>query len=556
MPPLPRLRIAALDDLARQLRFAPPETLRRQLDRAVQLAAELDPTINYPEDWVIFRITAFRPQIDSPATFVGDALLTDISAFIERLSAAAGLAESQLAADAHLDAAAVCGRWRISRKTLDRYRRMGLVAFRVTGAAGKPKLLFPLASVERFEDRHTARLADAGGYERMGERLEARMVRCARLYARAGLSLNQAAARIAVRYDRGHETVRQLLQRSGGKALFGERGPPSDRERRLIELAFWSWIDPADIAEHLGRSRASIQRVVTDARAERLRALGLASRGRRVEDDRALNEAAVRTGLGHRGPSDLRSLLEVAHHTPAPAAAEERARATAYQALMTLAAGDIAALPARGARATVIDRIETRLRWAMRLKVLLIQTQLGQLARTFESSLGRPLQEVRTVLLQPLLLEGIRAITDAVETFEARKGGRLAAPVGLALNRTISRFLRERGAELSGSPTQRLRAAPSIASSVVIADWTLSVVPWQRHAGRWWLEPDPRIAAGLGGLDEGAAALLRERFGWGGPPRTHVELTRSLGTTTMLVAQRERRAARAAIVAAREGGRP
>ena len=59
----------------------------RQLERAEQLAAEVDPTVNYPEDWVIFRVTGYRPQMDAPAIVVGEALLGDISVLVERLSA-------------------------------------------------------------------------------------------------------------------------------------------------------------------------------------------------------------------------------------------------------------------------------------------------------------------------------------------------------------------------------------------------------------------------------------------------------------------------------------
>jgi hypothetical protein len=39
----------------------------------------------------------------------------------------------------------------VSRKTLERWRREGLVARRVMGGNGKPRLVFAVASVERFE---------------------------------------------------------------------------------------------------------------------------------------------------------------------------------------------------------------------------------------------------------------------------------------------------------------------------------------------------------------------------------------------------------------------
>src|SRR5690348_15581463 len=107
MPPLPRLRIAALDELSRQLRFAPPETLRRQLERTRTLAAEIDPARNYPEEWVIFRVTGYRPQNAGDTVFVGEALLGDISALVERLSAAAGLRQTELDPAQHLEIGAL-----------------------------------------------------------------------------------------------------------------------------------------------------------------------------------------------------------------------------------------------------------------------------------------------------------------------------------------------------------------------------------------------------------------------------------------------------------------
>src|ERR1043165_3443217 len=141
MPAFTKLRISALDDLARQLRFAPAETLRRQLERTRTLAAEIDPAIAYPEDWIVFRITGYRPEIAEPAAFPGGALLADVSGLVERLSAAAKVSQSELDAARHLGLDALCARWRVSRKTVERWRRMGLVALRVRGARGKPRLL-------------------------------------------------------------------------------------------------------------------------------------------------------------------------------------------------------------------------------------------------------------------------------------------------------------------------------------------------------------------------------------------------------------------------------
>lgn len=565
MPPLPRLRIAVLDDLAKQLRFAPMETSRRHLERARQMAPEIDPTINYPEDWIIYRITGYRPQIEDPATIVGEALLFDVSALVERLSAAAGIREAELDPAMYMDAQAVCQRWNISRKTLDRYRRAGLLTLRVLGTGGRPRLLFPAEAVQWFEGKYKDRLSEAQGFERIGSKLEERMVQRAERYARAGLTLNQAAARIARRYGRGHETVRQVLRRSTGvRARFGNVGPPTLRERRLTERAYWLWFDPSAVAKHLGRSRVSIHRVIVDGRVKMLRELILpdlaeaarassAAAQRSLAEEAILSASAVRSGLGERGETDVLEFVQAAKITSAPDIIRERSIAAAYQVLVVRAASAIAGLPAHSASAILVDRIETDLRWAARLKAALVRSQLGQLVRTFESSLERPLEDVRTSLLVPLIKEGIAALGQAVDSFDPRRGGRLAAPAGLALNRVMVQRLKSVTREVAGS-SERPRASARLLTSSPIADWTRSVAPWQQHDGRHWLEPDGRVRAGLGSLAESERELLVSRFGWSGPPLTHVEIAEQLETTSMRIAQMERRIARRAIEAARRRG--
>src|SRR5690606_4313213 len=104
-------------------------------------------------------------------------LLGDISALVERLSAAARLSAADLEPGRWLLADEVCARWKISRKTLERWRRLGLVARRVRGENGKPRLAFPLAAVERFERERKDRVEGAAAYSRIEPRVAARMVR-------------------------------------------------------------------------------------------------------------------------------------------------------------------------------------------------------------------------------------------------------------------------------------------------------------------------------------------------------------------------------------------
>jgi RNA polymerase primary sigma factor len=555
MPPLPKLRIAALEELEKQLRFAPPETLRRQLERTEQLAAELDSAINYPLEWVVFRITGYRPQADDGAVIVGEALLSDISCLVERLSAAAGIKAGELDGARFIDADALCTRWSVSRKTLDRYRRRGLIARRVIGEHGKPRLVFSLDAVQRFERAQQPRIEDARTFTRIGPELEARMIRRAAVYHRRfDCTLNQAAERLAEKYGRGHETIRQLLKRHDASTecpIFAETGPPTERERRLIERASFLAIEPSRLASRLKRPRASILRVINDQRAARLRSLLEAEAGGAPPlspleglpkiGTQCLEHESVSTGLGAPGETDLLQLVQNARAMAAPTGPVERARATAYHFLLTRAVAAIGGLPRHGAKAGDVDTIETDLRWAARLKAELIRTQFPLVLRTIESTTGKPPEEMRTSALIHLLHDCIAALARAADDFHPHKGGRLAAPAGLALTRVITRFHRAQT-----SLPLRARATPRLSPGVTIPDWTRRVAPWQSVRGSIWLEPPPRVRSGLAGLGEPHRALLIHRYGWGERPKTIQEAAGVIGTTPIKAAQMERRGLREA----------
>lgn len=544
MPAFSKLKIAALDDLSRQLRFAPPETLRKQMERAIKLSAEIDPAVMYPEDWVVYRITGYRKDVGGNASFTGAALLGDVSGLVERLSAAAGVTEKDLAGE-HLGIKALCARWKVSRKTLERWRRQGLVAVRVMGANGRPTLLFSRAAVERFEKLRGDQVAAAAGYTRMGPDVEEQIERRGKLYARAGLSLNQAAARLARRYGRSREAVRRALLREGGAKTFGRRGPPNARERELIARAHWWGIDPRDVARRLGRAAAAVRRIANEDRAARLRLIAaeLDGSATKRDIDAALKPETVRSGLGEPGATDLLSLIRGARAGGAPIGVVERDQARAYRALVSRAAAGIGRLNAHSPSAVTLDRIETDLRWAARLRAELVRAQLPLVVRTLEGSLGRPLEEIRPTLLAPLMLDAIAAVSEAVHTFDPGKGGRLAAAAGLALSRIGARFVKEHGAEIAELPG-RARATSRVSEGITVEDWTLRLAPWQRHGGRVWLECGVR--ASLAKLSADDANLLRARYGWGPMPLTLREAAAMLGISPVAAARRERAALKAA----------
>lgn len=554
MPPLSRISVAALARLADQLRFAPREALLRDLERVESLAAEIDPEGSYPEEWIVYRVTGFRPDVAGPANVQGGALLTDLSALAERLSDAAGLTLAELDGDV-LTIDELMTLWNVSRKTIERLRRSGLVARRARGDDGKWRLAFARATVERFGRTHAATVGRAAGFSRMDGAQRGRVVRRATLYRRVGLSLNEAAARIARRYGRSHEAIRQQLIRHDREAsergeapLFGWRGPAGSSEgERALEAAARGE-EPRGVAREDRRSAASVRRAMNLVRAARLRGLGLPA-GKQAGVEIALSGGvldvpAAREGLGESGVTDLLEFIRAARKREVPLGVVERARAEAYRELLRRAGTWIADLDGASPSASAIDAIETALRWASRLKVELVRSQLALAIETVEERVGRKLDELRGPAAMELAELALAAAGRGVEAHEPGKGGRLAAPVGLIAAREASRWMKERGGMVSDE--REGRASGRLAPGLAFEDWTRRVAPWQA-----WLECDARVRGNLGRVGQDAARAIGLRQGWreagGERPRTCAEVGAMMGVSATMAARLERRAIREAL---------
>ncbi|MCB9841344.1 MAG: hypothetical protein H6809_06830 [Phycisphaeraceae bacterium] len=552
MPPLTRMVVPALEDLARQLRFAPREALLRDIERAESLAGEVLATSTYDEAWIIARVTGYEAKLESPAIILGNALLADLSAFVERLSDAARLGEADLP-EGWLDTEALAARWSVSRKTLDRYRKRGLVARRVIGGDAKVRLAFTPDIVEAFEARQGRTIAKARKFTRIPPEIEASIVRRAGRYrSRFGCSLNEAAARLATRFDRSHEAVRQVLQRHDqarpkAARIFDAPGPPDERFERLAWRAWRRALDPGLLARRSKRSRVSVVRCINRRRTALLQGVEVTPFGARVKvdaADRVLEAEPCRTGLDVRPVLDALEWARQAPRTPAPVGIEERLRAQAYHLLVRRAADLAAGLDPAKPDAQPIDLAETSLRWASRLKAALVLSQQGLIARAIESRLGRPLDQVRGADLAALVVLACRGVGEGIDAYDpfsaaGKVAGRLAAPAGLAIDRAVVRWLKQHARPDDARP----RATPRLTGGTPIADWSLSLCAWQA-----WTEPDPRVRAGAAMMGEAERAFLLRRFGWdGGPPATRDDLVRPFGLTRITVVTRERKLVREAV---------
>jgi len=565
VPPLPTPKTAAMADLLERLLPLDRPHLLAALPRLERLARDLDPERLYPETEVLNKVLDTSHNLPDPRQLVGAAVLTDLSVLAERVSDAARLTSEEMdPPPVTLDE--LLERWSVSKKTIDRYRRRGLIGRRAVGASGRTNLVFTREAVEAFERANPDRLARAERFHRTDDDLESRLIsRAERYHRRLRCSLNQGAKRLSVRFGLSHEGVRQILLRAQreGRVALPTTPPPTTRERLVAVHAARRGHagSPEALAARWKRSKASARRALNEGRADLLRALPAPAFTLDASDEQIealLAHPAARLELARPGRERVTELLEAARRRTPPVKEEETARALALHALRDRAARLIAGLDVTTASGVALDRIETDLRWASQLKAALLRPHLALVLQTLEARAGGAIETLGLATLTRWWGRGLAAASGAVDAYDPRTTGRLAARVGLAVDRAAGELARSDAAGAG-------RARRTVPETATLRDWTLSLDPWQR-----WLAVDPRVRGVLPELDAHTndprlrrTLALRHGLGGGGeapdspasPARTLEEVAAEIGTARVHAARFERDALTAALNAARHAAR-
>ncbi len=517
MPRLSKLRIGALAGLAQQLRFAPKKRIAAQLLSATALAGEIDPDRTYPEDWVVFRITGYRPEMDEPTLIIGEALRGDLSAFVERISDRAEITVSDLPPFLGIDA--LLERWDVSKKTIERARRRGLIAQRYRDDEGNVRLAFTLSAIESYEKYNTEAVRAAGAFDRIDDAESDRIATIgARAMRRFGWSMNDTAQRLARRTGRGRETMRQLLRRTAKDepAIPGALPP---RDRRIIDRAAQRSIPVSVLADRYERTPAAIRLIVNQRRLSRLK------RWRLPTGDVIVINPPSDSSSRFMAPGTIGEFIKAANESGKPDAKTERELATLHRSLLVNAGAIARSTRRSGPSAAALDRAEADLRYAAILRAALVGSELELALLTIEGRLGAPLAALAPSHAVLAHDASIDALIGAAANFDPSRGGRLAASAGLAINKAlapIERAIRDRPDPRGGSgetPQARL------------TDWTCRVAPWCR-----WLGLPPGFAGAAPTLPEPNRAAITLLHGLTDrPPMTPSEIADSLGMSRIAV---------------------
>src|SRR5271165_2908607 len=135
-----------------QTRYAPKDRRLEQVERAEQLLGEIEPTKQYPYDYLCYRITGYRPDGWPALVLDGGDVQHDLRLFVEDLSATVRQAVEH-ATEPVLTVAEVGRRYNVSTRTVTRWRRQGLVARRFV-MGGRTMVGILESSLERFVANH------------------------------------------------------------------------------------------------------------------------------------------------------------------------------------------------------------------------------------------------------------------------------------------------------------------------------------------------------------------------------------------------------------------
>ncbi len=272
-------RISLIRELRdQQVRFAPRAKRNEQADRAETLLSELDPSKNYPYDFLFFRVTAVRPDATGYRLIKGDDAVHDLRLFVEDITDSMNLRVEEAKEPVHT-VEDLSKMFNVSTKTISRWRDQGLVSRRFL-AEGRKRVGFLHSSVDRFVTQNKKRVERGERFSQISDTERDDIIDRARRIAATGSNLSEVARTVASEINRSTETIRYTIKNFDRQfpkmAVFpDQREVLSDEDRRAMYQQHNRGVSTVVLAKRYGRIRSSIVRILNEQRAIKILELPL-----------------------------------------------------------------------------------------------------------------------------------------------------------------------------------------------------------------------------------------------------------------------------------------
>lgn len=264
-------RISQIRELRdQQVRFAPRAKRNEQADRAESLLAELDPSKNYPYDYLFFRVTEVRPDSTGYRLIKGDDAVHDLRLFVEDITDSMNLRVEEAREPVHT-VEDLSKMFNVSTKTISRWRDQGLVSRRFL-ADGRKRVGFLHSSVDRFVAQNKKRVERGERFTQISDSERDDIIDRARRIAATGANLSEVARTVASEVHRSTETIRYTIKNFDRQypkmAVFpDQREVLSEEDRRAMYQQHNRGVSTVVLAKRYGRTRSSIVRLLNEQRA-------------------------------------------------------------------------------------------------------------------------------------------------------------------------------------------------------------------------------------------------------------------------------------------------
>ena len=266
----------AMKQLAdQQVKYAPHDVKLAQMDRAETLLTEIDLEQEYQYPEICKQITTYRSEIYPDLMINGSDVMHDVRCFIEDLSESAEIDVEDVEEEV-FTVQDLSKKFNISTKTVDRWRDKGLVSRRFR-FNGRMRVGFLKSSVDRYLQNNKGHVARSMNFSQLSDEDREEILRRARRLARYGGCPAEISRRIARHMNRSPETIRYTLKnfdRENPELAIFPNAPEkiTDQQKRDIYNSFRRGIPVDKLARRYCRTKASIYRIISEARAARLHA--------------------------------------------------------------------------------------------------------------------------------------------------------------------------------------------------------------------------------------------------------------------------------------------
>ncbi len=568
----------SMEDLARQLSFAPVERRMEHMENAESLYWQIEENGVYPLDYVAFRVTGYRPETIEDVTLRGEVVRPDLLVFVEEVSETLDLKADDYE-ERPLDLEGVCEKLNVTKKTVSRYRRDGLFGRKMRFKGRRKKMGFLVESLERFLALREGRVEKAGEFTRIDDRTRhAILMRARRIVSRVEVSAFKVAGHLGKKFGRSRESVRRLLvghdRRDPRVAIFPNRVDPlTEKQQRVIHRAYHRGVSVAKLAKRFRKGRTAVYRAINLKRAKALGELDIRyvyaptfdlpdaedvilARGSKEGDEKDLEKEgggirfASELLKGKGGGGELSPYLSQLYGKRILDKEAELGLFAKYNFLKFRASCLREGLDRQFPKPKNLDLIETYLRRAVAVKHELVSSNLRLVVSVARKHLaGKGKLGGRAgggVVMGDLISEGNLVLMEAIETFDAGRGNRFSTYLSWALMRRFA---------------QSMATAEKVSARVQGGEeyW-----PAEMNPNTAALEHVEAVTVTLGrlfeGLDERERYVLTRHFGLAGEegkrlePQTLGEVAKGLNVSAERARQIEHRAMKKLRVLAREAG--